>query len=295
MDVETLTDPVAFLREAGDLLAAEPVVGTIPATVAQRLLDHPEVQRAQDWFAVVRDGGRVVGVAMRTAPFEPDPVHLLPMPEEAARALAEAVSARGEAVDAVSGDRDAVRAFAGALAAGRSVRTVEETRLWEVRSVVVPRRVSGHLRPATRDDLAVATAWYGAFAREAAEQAGHEVMHVVEPSREEMLRRIDAGVAWLWEVEGRVVHLTGINPPSFGVRRIGPVFTPAEERGRGWAAVAVAELATRTLAAGERCCLFTDRSNPVSNGLYARLGFEPVTDYEEVWLVGDDGLLDSTR
>lgn len=286
VDVETLTDPAAFLHEAGDLLAAEPVLGTIPATMAQRLLDHPGTQRERDWFAVVRDRGRVVGTAMRTAPFEPHPVHLPPMPEEAALALAGAVRRRGEDVTAASGDRDAVRAFTEALADGRPRRTVEETRLWEVRSVVVPPEVPGRLRPMRHEDLEQATAWYAAFHREAAEQAGHEVVHVVEPTEAEMLRRLDAGVTHLWDVDGRVVHLSGRNPPSFGVSRLGPVYTPPAERGRGWAAAAVAALATRTLAAGDRCCLFTDRANPVSNGLYARLGFEPVAEYEEVWLVG---------
>jgi predicted GNAT family acetyltransferase len=83
---------------------------------------------------------------------------------------------------------------------------------------------------------------------------------------------------WVWEDAGRVVHLTGVNPPSAGVARIGPVYTPAEFRGHGYAGATVAAISGRLLAQGARVCLFTDQANPVSNGLYQRIGFRPVVD-----------------
>lgn len=285
MHVEPITDPATFLTAADALLAADPVVGTIPATMARRFVDHPDSQGAEDWFAVVQDegDGAVVGALMRTAPFAPRPVHLLPMPPEAARAAAAWVREHGEDVSAASGEERTVRAFAEAL--GGTPRVVEQTRLWEVREVVAPRPASGRLRLATREDLALTTRWYADFAREAAEQAGHEVVHAVEPTRAEMLRRVDGERVHLWEDDdGTVVHLTGVNPPSVGVARIAPVFTPAEQRGKGYAANAVAELSSRLLAAGHRVCLFTDQENAVSNALYARIGFRPVLDMCEIWL-----------
>ena len=48
-----------------------------------------------------------------------------------------------------------------------------------------------------------------------------------------MLERIDGGRIWLWEVAGEAVHLTGFNQPSFGVARVGPVYTPGAHRGHG--------------------------------------------------------------
>ena len=55
---------------------------------------------------------RVVGVAMRTAPFAPYPLFVLPMPDAAAVALARALHDRGEPVGGVN----------GALAGGRHLR-----------------------------------------------------------------------------------------------------------------------------------------------------------------------------
>ena len=92
-------------------------------------------------------------------------------------------------------------------------------------------------------------------------------------------RKLDEGVLWFWtDDEDRPVHLTGANPPAFGVSRIGPVYTPKEERGRGWAGAAVAEVSRLLRSRGERAILFTDQANPTSNALYQALGYEPVVD-----------------
>ena len=81
---------------------------------------------------------------------------------------------------------------------------------------------------------------------------------------------------WLWEVDGVPVHLTSFNPPAFGVARIGPVYTPREHRGHGYAAACVAAVSADLLDEGARVCLFADADNPVSTGVYLRLGFEPL-------------------
>jgi predicted GNAT family acetyltransferase len=53
-------------------------------------------------------------------------------------------------------------------------------------------------------------------------------------------------------------------------------------RGRGYASALVASLTERLLAGGRRFCfLFTDLSNPTSNKIYQRIGYEPVADVDE--------------
>lgn len=101
-----------------------------------------------------------------------------------------------------------------------------------------------------------------------------------------MLRKLRAGQLWFWvdEAEARV-HLTGTNPPSFGVARLGPVYTPPAQRGRGWASNAVAEVSRGIQAEGARVCLFTDQANPTSNKIYAALGYRPVVDMADLVIV----------
>jgi GNAT superfamily N-acetyltransferase len=241
----------------------------------------------QRWWLTVRDGeGEVVSAVMRTAPFKPYPTFALPMPEEAARALAAALHERGEFLGGANGALPGSEVLARATAelAGGEVVVDKATRLWEATSVEVPPAPEGRLRRATEDDAELVLAWFTAFHEEADEQAGREPDPTggEHNTLESVLVRIREGVEWLWELpDGTVAHLSGSGLPSYGVSRIGPVYTPKEHRGRGIASYVVGELTRRGLEAGHRMCLFTDRANPTSNKIYAGLGYEPVEEMAE--------------
>ena len=280
-------DPAAFLERAGPHLEADPVVSTVVSSIAHRALAQAAAgvaPRDGDWWLVVTDGSdNVVGVAMRTAPFSPYPPFLLTMPDEAARQIARTLHERGEEVRAANGALPAVDLFAAetvALAGGR-VEVAAHTRLHELGELVMPAPVAGRLVTATEADLPLAVAWFEAFMGDADEQAGrprgssaHEA-----PDGDEILRRVRAGTLWFWvDDAGERVHLTGTNPPAFGVARVGPVYTPPEQRGRGWASAAVAQVSGLLQQQGARACLYTDQANPTSNKIYAALGYRPVVD-----------------
>lgn len=208
------------------------------------------------------------------------------MPETAAVALARALHDRGEDVPAANGALPAVLCLAeeaARLGGGRAV-VAKHTRLFALARPVPARPVPGRLRVATESDVGVATRWIRSFMADADEQAGRSDAR--EPgsalSDDEVSDRIAESLVWLWEVDGEVVHLTGRGRPAFGVVRVGPVFTPREHRGRGYASAAVAEVSRRILAAGHRACLFTDQANPTSNKVYEALGYERVVDMAEV-------------
>ena len=94
-----------------------------------------------------------------------------------------------------------------------------------------------------------------------------------------MLRRIRTGSLWFWVNQAREpVHLSGVSLPAFGVARVGPVYTPPAQRGRGWASNAVAQISRRIQAQRTRVCLYTDQANPTSNKIYTALGYQPVAD-----------------
>ena len=309
MDLEFFDDPRPFLDAAGDLLASDPVLGSVIASVSERtareLADGADSWREVGapferwWLAVRDDTGTVVSAAMRTAPFTPYPTFGMPMADEAARALAAVLHERGELLGGANGALPGAEVLARTTAelTGGQVVTDKATRLWEATSVEVPQAPEGRLRRATEDDAALVLSWFQAFHAEADEQAGR----VPDPTSGEhntldsVLVRIREGVEWLWELpDGTVAHLTGAGLPSYGVSRIGPVFTPREHRGRGIASYVVGELTRRGLEAGVRMCLFTDRANPTSNKIYAGLGYEPVVDMAE-HLVRARPALDSTR
>ena len=292
MDLDFHDDPAAFLEAAGEHLAADPVLSTVIATVTRRAVDGVDLARGTGprWWLVVREGSRVVSVAMRTAPAAPYPIYVMPMPDAAALALARALHERDEELLGINGAMPAAEIVAAETArlAGGEAWVGERTRLHAVTRVVPARPTPGQLRLARPDDLDLVLRWYLAFDVDAAEQAGRDGEHrMLEPPEEEtLLPRIEQGRVWLWDDEhGETVHLTAVNPPAYGVARIGPVYTPRERRGHGYARAAVAEVSQLLLDEGFRVCLFTDLENPVSNALYARLGYEPVVDMAELRIV----------
>jgi predicted GNAT family acetyltransferase len=85
----------------------------------------------------------------------------------------------------------------------------------------------------------------------------------------------------LWEHD-EPVSLAGYGGPTPSGIRIGPVYTPPELRGRGYATVLTAELSRLLLQGGRRFCfLFTDLANPTSNSIYQRIGYRPVADVNQ--------------
>lgn len=287
--VEILDDPAAVLDVAGDLLAAEPVLWSVVASVthhaARSFAPHDPRPEHPMWWAVVRDADDVVAVSMRTMPHPPHTVWVPALPDDAARLLARtALDRTARAGDppliSANGPIPAVRVFTDEVlrTTGGTVFEDRPDRLWEATRIDRPDPApSGRARLATLADLDLVTAWFDVFHKEADAQAGRPPE--VEPLRIEGAQRwIEEGVVWLWDVDGEVVHLTAARPPSFSVVRIGPVYTPAEHRGHGYARAMVAEVAQRVLDAGDRVCLYTDRNNPVSNRVYAAIGFEPVLD-----------------
>jgi GNAT superfamily N-acetyltransferase len=288
MELRFFDDPADFLEVAGDRLAEQPVLSTVMAGVAGRIHERREAgvpwpEGVPCWFAVVMDGGQIVGTAMRTATFGEYPAYLLPMPDDGAVRLARALLDRGEPVLGANGALPSVQIFCEemARATGKDAQVGQHTRLFELGELKEPAPVPGRLRPATTDEQDLVTSWYDAFMADADEQAGrapgsspHEA-----PGPEEMRRRIEGGRVFVWEdVDGGPVNVTAASPPSYGVSRIGPVFTPREQRGRGYGSRAVYEVSKLLRDGGERACLFTDQANPTSNKIYEGLGYQPLVD-----------------
>ena len=206
------------------------------------------------------------------------------MPDAAARQVAAALVERGEEVMGLNGALPAARTLAAELArrTGRRARVHEHTRLHVLKKLVEPRVApDGRPRVAVPADVELALAWFRAFHADAAEQAGR-----LEPdarASSSRRRRSPSGSPRAGSGSGRTrlgtpVSLVGFNAPSFGVARVGPVYTPGAHRGHGYASVLTAHVSRLLRDSGTRVCLFTDQANPTSNKIYAAIGYERVVD-----------------
>jgi predicted GNAT family acetyltransferase len=146
--------------------------------------------------------------------------------------------------------------------------------------------VPGSARVATADDRDLALRWWIAF--------GDEVLHEGNPGRERAEASVDHKLSspgnglLLWEDDGEPVSLAGWGGPTPNGIRVGPVYTPPEFRGRGYATALTAELSRhlldgRLFEGGRRFCfLYTDLANPTSNAIYERIGYRRVAESAEI-------------
>jgi predicted GNAT family acetyltransferase len=125
-------------------------------------------------------------------------------------------------------------------------------------------------RLAGPDDREAVAALLGGFAAETGEPVG-DVSGQAD-------QRIAEGRAWLWERHDVPVALAGTSPAAGGVRRVGPVFTPARHRRRGYGSDVTASVSQAVLGAGERCILYTELANATSNGIYRAIGYRAVAE-----------------
>ena len=86
---------------------------------------------------------------------------------------------------------------------------------------------------------------------------------------------------YLWEDQGAIVSVVGAGGETPNGIRIGPVYTPPEARGNGYASSLTAAASQDQLDRGRRFVfLFTDLANPTSNRIYQAIGYEPVIDVD---------------
>ena len=271
MEVVQLSDPAAFLDRAAPLLLADEARHNLILGIAGTLRDHAEMYPDYALW-LVEEAGSAIGAALRTRPLN---LVLARGSDDAIRLLAAAID---EELPGVVGAVPEVEGFVAALGAQAEPRVRQG--IYALRTVRPPRPVAGRPRPATRADRPILLDWWRAF--------GIEALGESEPDENPIARNIDhklsepAGGIALWEVDGRPVSAVGFGSPTPTGVRIGPVYTPPELRGRGYASALTAHVSAEQLAAGRSFCfLYTDLANPTSNKIYADIGYERVCDSVE--------------
>ncbi|HUY75444.1 MAG TPA: GNAT family N-acetyltransferase, partial [Ktedonobacterales bacterium] len=159
---------------------------------------------------------------------------------------------------------------------GQTYQVSVEERIYKLTAVLPVTGVAGVFRRATQDDRTLLIDWMQAFADEELLGEPHDAERVVD----NILASPDRAI-YLWEDAGRPVSLAAYGSPTPNGIRVGPVYTPPEARGHGYASACVAALSQLLLDSGRRFCfLFTDLANPTSNHIYQAIGYEPVADVD---------------
>lgn len=90
---------------------------------------------------------------------------------------------------------------------------------------------------------------------------------------------------FIWEHNGDSVTMVCKTRPTKRGIVLNGVYTPPLHRRRGYATSCVAAVSRHLLSEGYAfCSLFTDLTNPTSNSIYMKVGYQPIQDYYEYGL-----------
>lgn len=260
MDVHCIATSDEFLEVSRDFRASEPYLTNVIGSVALSVSQGRRYDSCHWW--VVTDHSNVVGIAMRTMPWN---LMISPMPREAHQVMAAAVADVFPDLPGMSGPLADADVYQSALNAVSAEPSMAEC-VYVLKSFA-PASAAGASRRTTVADLPLLRTWLEAFAIEA-----RLPTHDIEAGAKRML-----DVGFFWDCDGETVAMCGYAGPvgdeGAAVGRIGPVYTAPEHRKRGFGAAvtsaAIAHLQTRC----DHIMLYADADNPTSNGVYQRLGF----------------------
>ena len=268
-----MTIEVSFSNNAGWILdkakvflRSKPVHNNVILTLLHARVEH--FMPGRYWVAM--DGNAVVGVVFQSplnfqalvTPMEPDIV----------RSVVDAISDAKVKLPGVGGDATTAAHFAGQWAERQKSAVVPfmGQRIYEVDKVKVPTGVEGHLRKAVLGDQDLLIDWVRRFYADTTGVRESEAEDLVDA-------RLSAGQLWLWDSAGPV-SMAGLTPPIEDVVRVQLVYTPPENRSKGYASACVASLSKQVRDEGHRCILYTDLGNPISNSVYRRIGYNVVVE-----------------
>ncbi|WP_067804406.1 GNAT family N-acetyltransferase [Nocardia beijingensis] len=270
MRIEITTDAAEFRSVAGAFLLRDPLRHTVLTTsVANHVTGLDAPAEASRFLSVLGEDAAVIGAAMRVAGRD---AYLGALPPDGipavARALAEVVP-ENAGVEGVVADATAfAEQWHGLL--GRDFRESYRARLHRLGALRIP-DVAGAPRRALVSDVALCAKWMAAMEEES--EAGPRLDEAA------IRRRVEAGRWWLWEREGEPVSLAAHQIPIQGWSRIGPVYTPPDARGHGYASAVTAHVARLLRTENLDVCLFADPANATANRIYRALGFHPTHEF----------------
>lgn len=241
--------------------AADPAPYAVVCSLAERF-------GGAAWGGVIlRDGEPVVAFA-QTPPRAVILATPLAVDAELANQVVAVLRQTGRPVSGIYGPQPWAEAIAAAL--GVEVTRRRGLRLHRlIGEARAPTAPTGAARWFAESELPLLRAWTETFSTEIGEPG------LITPETAAALRPN----CLAWTVDGVPVSMARRARPVFGGWSINSVYTPPEQRGRGYAGALVADLSRRLVAEGASyVALYTDLDNPTSNRLYARIGFVPVLD-----------------
>jgi len=216
------------------------------------------------WFGAVKStSGRLQGCGIHA---KPDGLVLTDIPESAIDDIFLSIDGAIGAPHRIMAPDEVAKSLAYLWEEKRGMRPYLHSRWnqFRVDTVVRPESPSdGRLRKGTEHDRDFVRTWGVAY--------GNEKPAPVNVA-EFMLRKLRQGELFFWEDDEPKTMITLSGPTNTGIR-ISSVFTPQDQRGKGYASTAVANLSDNLLRKGRTFVTLTTQKDDPAERVYRRLGF----------------------
>jgi uncharacterized protein len=264
------TSAAEFLDTSGAFLLRNEIANCVMLGSALRIRDKVGKHGTGTYFASMQSNGETCAVAF----FSPTrPLQLTSMSPAMLELLIYDMRQRNLTPSEISSDAQTAREFAVRWSEINKLEYIEDHtfRVYQLQKLIPPKAVVGRLRVASPADVKLVAEWAEAF--------DTEVEFGDAPGiRDLVLLALQEQRMYVWDVGGPVCMLMR-NAPTPNAERVSVVYTPPEQRGKGYGAAANAALAQIILDSGKRyACLFSEVRNPISNKMYVNIGYEVVCD-----------------
>lgn len=272
-------DTASFATDTLEIMLEHEVQNNLPISFI-----GDETADKSDWLlASVKDpNGGVVLVAACTPPFN---IVLFETGnrrnDDAVRLLSDELRGIGFALPGVLAEQSLAQRFAEAYTGRSGLPKHMSMKIMRLDTVGAIEKAPGHCRPLCEDDLFFAPYWERAFGEEC-----HVEVYEIPESVERLTARLGKDIHYLWEDSHPVSQAVHARSTQNGAV-VNGVYTPPHYRNKGYASSLVVELSRILLERGNRfCCLFADANNPVSCGIYRKIGYYDLCVFDEIRFEG---------
>ncbi|ADY22705.1 GNAT family N-acetyltransferase [Bacillus paranthracis] len=179
------------------------------------------------------------------------------------------------------GDKKVVQHLAEEIAVLENKKTnvVMEQGVYELKEVKKKPGKDGFFREVSSDELTLIEQWIYQFCEDV------NLPTTKEEAKQTAHTLITNHRLFGLEVDGKLVSVAAQTRPTKNNITVNFVYTPKEERKKGYASNCVAALSQRMLDEGYKTTtLYTDLANPTSNKIYQEIGYEQIAESVLIFL-----------
>lgn len=271
-------DADSFLTTARPALERHESVNGLMLGLSLRLVHEPNAYGSQPYYATVESAAGLQVAALMTPPHKLQVYAKEDRDRAGVGLVADALRRGGWPVPGVLAREAVARAFAAIWHSetGASYRTGMRQRIYELRQIVHPRYPAGEFRPAAVEDRELVRQWACGFYESLG--GGQHPEQIMRSADE----KVENGTLFLW-VDSVPKSMAARTRPTPHGEAVGYVYTPPDQRRKGYASAVVARLSLRILDEGKQfCTLYTDLANPTSNSIYQKIGYTVVADVIDI-------------